>query len=402
MQRFGSRPALVNMSAVSDYFGEKAPYRIEGGVAMIDISGALSNDPWSWGGTTYGEIQDQVKIAAADPEVKGILLCVNSPGGETDNAFETAAVIARAGEQKPVYAVAGTMAYSAAYLLACQAEKIFVFATTGGVGSIGVWCAHGDYSEMLAKAGVKFTLISAGEGKVDGNPYQPLSEKAQLKIQTDVDRLYGEFVGAVATGRDMSPIAVVKLGAFCYEGSKAALSSGLADVAGDVTDAWAALSQQIEDDNQDDEENKYPLMRGSQRVASATNSTKDKTQMAETKIADAAQVATPVPVPTAAEIQTLVTEARSGGFEEAGLIADMCAIANSPKATDFIRQKKTLSQVTSELLADKVAADAKTEIDTASSVKAAKSSKDGEPTEHGTPKPWSEITAQLTGKGARK
>ncbi len=92
MQRIGTRPALIRMANVSDYFGDKAPYRIESGVALIDVSGPLSNDAWSWGGTTYGEIQDQLKIAAADPGVKGILLCVNSPGGETDNAFETAAV----------------------------------------------------------------------------------------------------------------------------------------------------------------------------------------------------------------------------------------------------------------------------------------------------------------------
>ena len=53
-------------------------------------------------------------------------LNINSPGGETDNAFETAELVARVAAQKPVFAVADTSAFSAAYLLASQAEKIYV------------------------------------------------------------------------------------------------------------------------------------------------------------------------------------------------------------------------------------------------------------------------------------
>ena len=417
MRRFGSRPALIRMASVSDYFGDSAPYSIEGGIAMIDISGPLSNSAWSWGGTTYGDIQDQCKIAMADPEVKGALLCINSPGGETDNAFETAVAIAKLASQKPVYAVAGTMAYSAAYLLACQASKIFCSPTSGGVGSVGVWAAHMDYSDMLKQMGIKPTLFSAGEGKTDGNPYEPLSDAAKLSIQADIDRLYGEFVGAVATGRKMAPTDVVKLGARTYEGSKAAISSGLADMPGDVTDAWAALCLAVEDDDDDDDLGQYPLMqaaREAQRVASAT---KDKNKMTaaekattEKALADAAQAKTTAAAstqllvgetsPTAEEIQTLVTEARNGGFAEAGLIADMCAIAGSTKATDYIRQKKTVKDVTAELLAEKVAADAKTAIDSSVNVKPAK--KDEGATAFGTPKPWGEITSAIGGKQALK
>jgi len=401
--RFGSRPALISMASVSDYFGDSAPYRIEeGGIAMIDISGPLSNDKWSWGGTTYPEIQDACKIAKADPNVKGVLLTINSPGGATDNAFETAACIASLAAVKPVYAVASTMAYSAAYLLACQAETIYCCPTSGGVGSIGVWAAHMDLSEMLKKAGIKPTLISAGEGKTDGNPYEPLSDAGKLKIQADVDRLYGEFVGAVAIDRKISAVDVVKLGARTYEGAKAAISSGLADMSGDVTDAWTALCLAVEQDDEE-EDGKYPLMRGSNKssVASATNS-KEK-NMAEVKTtADVTQAAAAavVPAPTAAEIQTLVSEARASGIAEAGLIADMCALAGTPeKAADFFRQKKTVAEVTSALLADKVAADAKV-VDAAVNVNPAKAS--AETTEFGTAKPWSEIAAQISGGKVRK
>src|SRR5262249_39796402 len=103
MQRMGTRPALINMeNAGGDYRNSRA-YNVQGGIAIIDISGPLSNEDWSWGGATYGEIQSQVEMAVDDRDVEGILLCLNSPGGSTDRAFETAAVVALAGEQKPVY-----------------------------------------------------------------------------------------------------------------------------------------------------------------------------------------------------------------------------------------------------------------------------------------------------------
>lgn len=211
------------------------------GVAIIPILGVLSNDAW-YRDTTYRQIRTAVQEALNDQEVKAILLVIDSPGGECDDAFETAAFLAQAATEKPIAAVADTMAYSAAYLLASQAARVWAPVTTGGVGSVGVYAAHVDYSEMLAKAGIKVTFISAGEGKTDGNPYEPLSESAQEELQTEVDRLYGEFVAAVARGRKLPESAVVKLGARLYEGSERSLAAKLIDAAGTWQDAFAALT----------------------------------------------------------------------------------------------------------------------------------------------------------------
>jgi signal peptide peptidase SppA len=246
MSRIGSRPALIHAAAAGDYYRDTAPYEIRDGVAIIDVTGPLSNAAWSWRGTTYGEIQDQVRCALEDTNVSGIVLNVDSPGGETDNAFETAAMIAKAGKQKPVYAVANTAAYSAAYLIASQADKVYCVPTSGGVGSIGVYCAHMDISEALKKDGVKVTLISAGTGKTDGNPYEPLSKTAEANMQSEIDRLYGEFVGSVADGRGMNAATIVKLGARCFAGSSAAIAAGLADKSGDMSVALADMTKKIQ------------------------------------------------------------------------------------------------------------------------------------------------------------
>jgi signal peptide peptidase SppA len=353
MARFGSRPALIRMAAVSDYFGDAAPYRIEDGVAMIDISGPLSNAKWSWGGTTYGEIQDQCKIAAADPNVKGVLLCVNSPGGETDNAFETAAVVAQLAATKPVYAVAATMAYSAAYLLASQAEKIYCTAVSGGVGSVGVYCAHLDYSEMLKQAGIKVTLISAGEGKTSGNPYEPLDEEDQGEIQDEINRLYAEFVSAVASGRGIDSASVIKLGARCYEGAPKALAAGLADAPGDVPTAWVDMCAAIQS-------NSSPLMKARKGFAASAANLKEKESMSQPN-AGAAEIKTP----TAAEIEQMLTQARTEGYGDAAQVVDLCMIAGTPAlAVGFIGEKKTIAEVRTALLANRANAQAGTELNT--------------------------------------
>jgi signal peptide peptidase SppA len=386
MQRIGSRPALIHMQFAGDAYPDDRPYEIRDGIACIDIVGPLSNAAWSWRGTTYGEIQMQVKTAQMDPAVKGILLYVNSPGGETDNAFETAQVIAAAAEEKPCYAVASTMAYSAGYLLASQANRIYCSPISGGVGSVGVYCAHMDMSEALKQAGVKVTLVSAGKGKTDGNPYEPLSASAEAQMQEEIDRLYGQFVAAVATGRGMRESEVVKLGARMYDGKEKAIASGLANLPGDISVAFADLVAQTQ----------KQAINFSSSVASATGKGAVATMPEDTKPGQAE-----AKVPTSAEIEAMVSQAAQTGRAEAALIANMCAIAGHPELIGgFLGANKTSAQVSTELLAAKVAADQKSAIDP-SVMPGLDASVDTTKT-YGQAKPWSEIMAKFSGrKGAK-
>lgn len=238
----GAAIMLEEKACYGDY-GRPEASRLQNGIAVVAISGMLT-ESYGWYGSTYAEIRKQVAAAVADPNCKGILLKVNSPGGSTEKAFETADALAAAGKQKPIWAVCDPNCYSAAYLLASQARRLYVAPTSGGAGSIGVYAAHVEYSGMLEKEGVAVTLISAGRGKTDGNPYEPLSEAAKDKIQADVDRLYSEFVAAVATGRKMSPEKVQKLGADLYP-EQQAIDAGLADSIGTYEEAFAAMAKAV-------------------------------------------------------------------------------------------------------------------------------------------------------------
>ena len=131
--------------------------------------------------------------------------------------------------QKPIVAIANSLAASAAYWIGCSASEFYV--TPGGeVGSIGVWQAHFDYSQALAAEGVTPTLISAGTYKVEGNPYAPLDPEAQAFMQSRVDDYFLTFSKAVAKGRGV-PIAQVRngMGQGRVLGADAALEQNLVD-----------------------------------------------------------------------------------------------------------------------------------------------------------------------------
>lgn len=205
-------------------------YRSQDGIAIIPVEGTLVNknglDPYS-GMTGYDGISAKLWAAVADPDIDGVMLDIESPGGEVSGCFDLADEIREATATKPVWAVLSEYAYSAAYALASQCDRI-ILPRTGGVGSVGVVTMHADYSAFLEKSGVNVTLIHGGAHKVDGNPYAPLPTDVQARIQQDIDAVYKMFVDLVAGGRDMTSEAVKATEASTFDG-EAGVSVGFAD-----------------------------------------------------------------------------------------------------------------------------------------------------------------------------
>ena len=241
---------MLDLERADSAYTKREPYHIVDGIAVIDVCGLLVNDAGYWGEgyyfSSYERIQGEIIGAIAADEVKGILLRVDSPGGETTNAFETANLIYEAAKIKPVWAVASMNAYSAAYLIASAATAIFAPEVSGGLGSIGVYMIHMDYSSALEKMGIKATFIQAGEGKTDGNAYEPISEAAMAEFQSEVTRLYDEFVAAVSRGRGIDSKTITdQIGARTYHGAKALLENGLADEIGSFEEVMQKFRAEI-------------------------------------------------------------------------------------------------------------------------------------------------------------
>lgn len=173
-----------------------------------------------FGITAYDTILSRVAAAVADQRVKAVVLDIDSPGGEVQGLMDAADALRAAGARKPIVAKVNENALSAAYVLAASAGRIEA-TRTAAVGSVGVVAMHQDFSGMLAEAGVRVEFIHAGAKKVDGNPFQPLSDRARADIKASVDRAYGLIVDHVARARGLTPEAVRATEAGVYEGDQA-------------------------------------------------------------------------------------------------------------------------------------------------------------------------------------
>lgn len=229
--RIGLAPTELALPVVVPVAAEPEPGPTAPGIAVIPIHGtlvrrAIGLDAAS-GLTSYTRIAADLDAALTAPEVAGILLDIDSPGGEAGGVFELAARIREATARKPVWAHAGDSAFSAGYALACAAQRV-TLATTGGVGSIGVIALHIDQSVRNAQNGLSVTALYAGAHKNDATPHAPLTPQATDALQTEIERLYALFVAHVAAMRGLDANAVRATEAALFFGEDA-LAAGLAD-----------------------------------------------------------------------------------------------------------------------------------------------------------------------------
>jgi signal peptide peptidase SppA len=234
-------------AAMVAYANRQVAPTLVGDVAVIEVNGCITYKS-SWfsmffGGGSIQDLQQQFRLALADPAVRTIAFKFDSPGGVVDMVPEFADEIYNARGQKPIIAVADTMIASAAYWLASQVDTIYA-TTSSQLGSIGVYNEHDDISGMLEKAGIKITLIAHGDHKVDGNPYEPLSDAARADRQAGADEVGDWFETAVARGRGVKKSVVLDtFGQGQVFRGKKAIALGLADKQGTFSQVLSRLTK---------------------------------------------------------------------------------------------------------------------------------------------------------------
>jgi signal peptide peptidase SppA len=186
---------------------------------MTDVSGATSAERFA----------DNFANLVRDPDIGAIVIDVDSPGGAVHGVDELSRQIYEARGSKPIVAIANHQMASAAYWIASAADELVV-SPSGEVGSIGVFAVHRDLSAAQEREGVKTTIISQGKYKVEGNPYQPLSEDARQSIQAKVDEYYEFFVDGVARNRNVtSDVVRSGFGEGRMVSARKAVDAGMAD-----------------------------------------------------------------------------------------------------------------------------------------------------------------------------
>ncbi len=219
--------------------------RTQSSIAVIPVFGTLvrrTNGLEAASGlTSYSELAARLQAASVDTAVRGVLLEIDSPGGEAGGVFELAEHVRALAQHKPVWAVAVDSALSAAYAIAAAANRVVV-TRTAGVGSIGVIAMHIDQSVRDAQQGYRYTPVLAGAHKADLSPHAVLAPEALIRLQREVDRLYDLFVDHVALMRGLDTDAIRATEAGLYFADDA-VHAGLADAVGGFDDTLAEFAQ---------------------------------------------------------------------------------------------------------------------------------------------------------------
>ncbi len=329
------------------------------GIAVIPVYGTLVKRSLGMeaasGLTSYSEIAAMLDTALADPMVSGILLDIDSPGGEASGSFELARRVREAAAVKPLWAVANDAAYSAAYAIASSAQRLFV-TETGGVGSIGVIALHVDQSIKDATEGYRYTAITAGAHKNDYSPHEPLSDAAKSELQGEVDRLYALFTEHVAAMRGLDIDAVRATEAGLYFGGNA-VSQGLAD---GVQTLDATLTEFHQFINAPKNALTQPPSQVRGVIRAETALPHKELSMSDPQDTHDKNLSETIGVDEAA---VLVAEARREVTQTAQAIAEVCMLAGCPdRAAEFIAAGKTEADVRRVLIDARAAQSEATEI----------------------------------------
>nr|WP_306414171.1 signal peptide peptidase SppA [Gluconobacter roseus] len=193
-------------------------------IVRLVINGIIRND--------VSATVKALKQAQTSPDVTGLLLVVDSPGGGVTGGERLHEAVSRFAAVKPVVVSMGDMGASAAYMLSVPAQHIVALPSTL-TGSIGVIFQRPDVSVGLGRLGIGVDAITSGAMKDQTDPTSTLTPEGRQMLQGLVNDLFGQFVSMVASGRHMSEEKVRSLADGRAYTGKQAVALGLVDELGD-------------------------------------------------------------------------------------------------------------------------------------------------------------------------
>jgi len=187
---------------------------------------------------------DEIERFRKTPNVRAVVLRIDSPGGAVAPAQEIHEAVVRTREKKPVFASMGCVGASGGYYIASAAERIF--ASPGTLtGSIGVAMQLRNVQGLLSRIGIDSTVIKSGEFKDAGSPYRKMTPKDARYLQAVSDEIYEQFIQAVARGRRLEPRQAAELAhGKIYTGSRAK-ELGLVDELGGLRTALYEAGKRV-------------------------------------------------------------------------------------------------------------------------------------------------------------
>jgi len=182
-------------------------------VANIPVTGFIAfESDFLQGTNSIRDIILSLEQADNDPEIKAIMLDINSPGGYPVASYELQSAVSAV--RKPVVSIIREVGASGAYWAAASSDYI-IASELSTVGSIGVNGGYLEFSGLLDDFNVTYVRVVSGEQKDVGAPFRAVTAKEAADMQAMIDEMLFLFLNDVAQKRNLSDaqIAFAKTGA---------------------------------------------------------------------------------------------------------------------------------------------------------------------------------------------
>lgn len=206
-------------------------------IARLDVENLILDDE---------ERNEAIKLISEDDRAQALIVYINSAGGTVVGGERLYSALRRVAAEKPVVAVMGEVAASAAYMTALAADRIF--AQQGTVtGSIGVIFQTAEVTDLLASLGIRPESIKSTPLKAAPSPLEKTTPEARAASQALVDDLYRMFVDMVAERRNLAGERLSAVTDGRVFTGRLALTNGLIDAIGGEKEAidWLETERSV-------------------------------------------------------------------------------------------------------------------------------------------------------------
>lgn len=217
-------------------------------IAVLHIDGPIvdgESQPASiLGGSSVGSltIRKALKQIEDDPNIKGVVVRIDSPGGSAIASESMWIGMRRVASTKPVWVSIGDMAASGGYYCAVAGDRIYL-EPTSIVGSIGVVGGKIVLGGVYDKAQVR--IVPRGRGPLADmmSTVSPWNAQQRELVRSTMQNIYDQFVDRVKTGRKNIDIARTAEGRLFV--GQDAIDLRMADELGGLTDAIGAMASKL-------------------------------------------------------------------------------------------------------------------------------------------------------------
>lgn len=244
--------AAPSIKLISDAADPLREFTLEGSatekVLIVPIRGVISDNPRKGFIRVLPSMVQKVvahlKKAEKDPDIKAVILKINSPGGSataSDILYREITAYKQRSGVKIVAAMMG-LATSGGYYVALPADTIVAHPTTV-TGSIGAVFIRPEVSGLMDKIGVDVTVHKSGRNKDMGSPFRTPSEEEERILQALIDSLGKRFTGLLAQHRELPPQVLQEVATARIYIAADAQKAGLVDRIGYIDDALQQARQ---------------------------------------------------------------------------------------------------------------------------------------------------------------